>query len=89
MKSNLHHLLAIVAAAVALNSCAPSNLSYQPRMSDAELAASQQRIERVEDRAFYERDRERDSEANAIEKATRHAPRSVTNVNNSTSFWVW
>ncbi len=72
----------------AATSCvAPSNLAYQPRMTDEQLAASQARIQNVEDRAYYERDRERMSDARATEMATRHNPTSVTT--HSTSLWFW
>lgn len=87
MKAHIPNTLIILAAATLSSCVAPSNLSYQPRMSDAELADSQARIEQVENRAFQQRHRERMSNAEATELATRHNPTHVTE--NRTSFWFW
>lgn len=69
-----------------------SCVEQQPRYYQSPLTAQQRQANRAamnaaEDESFAWRHRERMSDAQATELATRHAPRSVTN--NSTNVLVW
>lgn len=85
MKPN--HLSFLLLALTALSSCVQQQRYHQSSMTPEQWAASERHIQNVEDESFAFRHRERMSNAEATEMATRHNPTHVTN--NRTSFWIW
>lgn len=77
------HLIPLLITTAALSSCVMpppiyTNQPYQPP-SPREQAIARANVNAIEDESYAFRQRERMGQAAAIEKATRHAPRSVTN----------
>lgn len=80
--------ITLLLLATALCSCVQQQQRYhQSSMTPEQWAASERHINQVEDESFAFRHRERMSNAQATEMATRHNPTHVTN--NSTSLWIW
>jgi hypothetical protein len=79
------HLITIVAVSSCINPNQP-NAGYFA-MDPAQAEANRQYTHSIEDDSQNFRHRERMSQATAIEKATRNAPRSVTNVYAPRYWW--
>lgn len=80
-------LLAIACLLSCASCVAPQPRYYTSPNTPEQDAANRAAMNAVEDESFAWRHRERMSEARAMEMATRHAPRSVTN--QSTNILVW
>lgn len=83
------HFLLVLFASSSLNCCINPN---QPNagyfaMDPAQAEANRRYTHAIEEDSQNFRHRERMSEATAIEKATRNAPRSVTNVYAPRYWW--
>jgi hypothetical protein len=74
----LYPLVALTLSSCVLPPPAFTNQPWQPP-SPQEQAIARANVNAVEDESYAFRQRERMGEARAIEMATRHAPRSVTN----------
>lgn len=75
MKSTSHILLLLLTLAAV--SCVQQPVYQPPQMSMAEWEASERAVNRIEDQSFAFRHRERMSNAQAIEMATRNNPHTL------------
>lgn len=87
MSSPRNTLLVLVCSLACASCAAPEPRYYQSPNSPEQRLANRAAMNAAEDESFAWRHRERMSHAQAMEMATRHAPRSITN--QSTNVIVW
>lgn len=77
-KKRVYQALSMITLGL-LVSCQSPIIGYAPPMTPQQRAASIAHTNAIDDDDYYRRDRERQSAARAIERATRHNPTHVSN----------